>query len=125
MFSFYPTKILGTYGDGGFVLTNNYNLYKKIKRIRFYGIETVDKKNKYLNKYYSNEDGINSRLDEIQAGILNFKLSLVERFIKKRRYLASLYFKELKSTSLVLPKLNKNNYHVYHLFTVYHLHRKK
>ena len=124
-FSFYPTKILGTYGDGGFVLTNDYNLYKKIKRIRFYGIETVDKKNKYLNKYYSNEDGINSRLDEIQAGILNFKLSLVEKFIKKRRYLASLYLKELKLTNLILPKPNKNNYHVYHLFTVYHLHREK
>ena len=124
-FSFYPTKILGTYGDGGFILTNDYNLYKKIKRIRFYGIETVDKKNKYLNKYYSNEDGINSRLDEIQAGILNFKLSLVEKFIKKRRYLASLYLKELKFTNLVLPELNKNNYHVYHLFTVYHSHREK
>ena len=43
-FSFYPTKILGAYGDGGFILTNDYDLYKKIKRIRFYGIETLDKK---------------------------------------------------------------------------------
>ena len=43
-FSFYPTKILGAYGDGGFIFTQNYNLYKKIKRIRFYGIETIDKK---------------------------------------------------------------------------------
>lgn len=124
-FSFYPTKILGAYGDGGFVLTNDYNLYKKIKRIRFYGIETIDRKNKYLNKYYSNEDGINSRLDEIQAGILNFKLSMTEKFIKKRRYLANLYLKELKFTNIVLPKLNKDNYHVYHLFTVYHLQREK
>lgn len=124
-FSFYPTKILGAYGDGGFILTDNYNLYKKIKRIRFYGIETVDKKNRYLNKYYSNEDGINSRLDEIQAGILNFKLSLTEKFIKKRRFLANLYFKELKFTNLVLPKLNRYNYHVYHLFTVYHKQREK
>ena len=47
-FSFYPTKILGAYGDGGFILTNDYNLYKKIKRIRFYGIETVDKKTNIL-----------------------------------------------------------------------------
>ena len=124
-FSFYPTKILGAYGDGGFILTNNYNLYKKIKRIRFYGIETVDKKNKFYNKYFSNEDGINSRIDEIQASILNFKLSKVDQFIEKRRHLADLYFKELSSTSLVLPKLNSYSDHVYHLFTVYHPQRDK
>ena len=47
-FSFYPTKILGAYGDGGLILTNNFNLYKKIKKIRFYGIETVDKKTNFL-----------------------------------------------------------------------------
>ena len=119
-FSFYPTKILGAYGDGGFILTNNYNLYKKIKRIRFYGIETVDKRNKYLNKYYSNEDGINSRLDEIQAGILNFKLSIIEKLIARRRHLASLYFKELISTELKLPIIRKYSDHVFHLFTIYH-----
>jgi dTDP-3-amino-2,3,6-trideoxy-4-keto-D-glucose/dTDP-3-amino-3,4,6-trideoxy-alpha-D-glucose/dTDP-2,6-dideoxy-D-kanosamine transaminase len=124
-FSFYPTKILGAYGDGGFILTNNYNLYKKIKRIRFYGIETVDKKNKYFNKYYSNEDGINSRLDEIQAGILNFKLSIIEKLIARRRHLASLYFKELISTELKLPLVRKYSDHVFHLFTIYHPRRDK
>jgi len=46
-FSFYPTKILGAYGDGGFIFTQNYEFYKKIKRIRFYGIETVDNKNEF------------------------------------------------------------------------------
>ena len=112
-FSFYPTKILGAYGDGGFVLTNDYNLYKKIKRIRFYGIETIDKKNKYINKYYSNEDGINSRLDEIQAGILNFKLSIIEKLILRRRHLAQLYFKELSLTNLKLPPISKNSDHVF------------
>ena len=124
-FSFYPTKILGAYGDGGFILTNDYNLYKKIKRIRFYGIETVDKKNKYFNKYYSNEDGINSRLDEIQAGILNFKLSIIEKLIARRRHLASLYFKELNSTEIGLPLVRKYSDHVFHLFTVYHPQRNK
>ena len=73
-FSFYPTKILGAYGDGGFILTNNFNYYKKIKRLRFYGIETIDKKNKFKNMYYANENGFNSRLDEIQSSILNLKL---------------------------------------------------
>jgi len=79
-FSFYPTKILGAYGDGGFILTNDYKLYKKIKRIRFYGIETVEKTN-FKDKYYANENGINSRLDEIQASILNLKLK--KKFQKK------------------------------------------
>ena len=51
-FSFYPTKILGAYSDGGFILTNDYKIYKKIKRLRFYGIETVENR-KYKNKYYS------------------------------------------------------------------------
>ena len=66
-FSFYPTKILGAYGDGGLILTNNYSLYNKIKRIRFYGIETLNKKSKFFKEYYANEDGVNSRIDEIQA----------------------------------------------------------
>tara|TARA_B100001057_G_scaffold299233_1_gene299346 strand:+ start:5858 stop:6988 length:1131 start_codon:yes stop_codon:yes gene_type:complete len=124
-FSFYPTKILGAYGDGGFILTNEYSLYKKIKRIRFYGIETVDKNDKYFNKYYSNEDGINSRLDELQASILNFKLSIIEKLIKRRRHIANLYFKELASTKLRLPLMNKFSDHVFHLFTVYHPKREK
>ena len=47
-FSFYPTKILGAYGDGGFILTNNFKLYSKIKKIRFYGIDTIDKKISFL-----------------------------------------------------------------------------
>ena len=124
-FSFYPTKILGAYGDGGFILTNDYSLYKKIKRIRFYGIETVDKNNQYFNKYYSNEDGINSRLDEIQASILNFKLSIIEKLIKRRRHIANLYFKELRKTKLKLPLMNKYSDHVFHLFTVYYPNREK
>jgi len=124
-FSFYPTKILGAYGDGGFILTNNFSLFKKILRIRFYGIETLDKKNKYYKKYYSNEDGLNSRMDEIQASILNFKFSKLEKFIKRRNDIASRYFKKLKFTNLKLPELNLNSNHVYHQFTVYHLKRDK
>lgn len=118
-FSFYPTKILGAYGDGGFILTNSFESYKKIKRLRFYGIETV-KKNKFKNKYYSFENGFNSRLDEIQSSILNFKLNKVDFFIKKRRFLARKYYLNLKSSGLVLPEESKDCLHVYHLFTVFH-----
>lgn len=123
-FSFYPTKILGAYGDGGFILTNDFKYYKKIKRLRFYGIETNDNKNKFQNQYYANENGFNSRLDEIQASMLNFKLKKTKNFIKKRRELANIYLKELKKTDLKLPFENKNCLHVYHLFTVYHKNAK-
>ncbi len=119
-FSFYPTKILGAYGDGGFIITNNRKLYLKAKRIRFYGIETEIKKNIFLNQYYSNEFGINSRIDEIQSSILNFKLNKVDNFILKRRRLAKIYFKNLSNTDLKLPNENKYCNHVYHLFTVRH-----
>ena len=124
-FSFYPTKILGAYGDGGFILSKSKQLHEKIKRLRFYGIETVNKKNKFYNKYYANENGINSRIDEIQCSILNFKLNYINQFIDKRIILANEYFENLKDTSLVLPYKNLNNKHVYHLFTVYHPQRDK
>ena len=118
-FSFYPTKILGAYGDGGFILTNNFNAYKKIKRIRFYGIETVQK-TKFKDKYYANENGVNSRLDEIQATILNLKLDKVENFINIRRKIANIYLKKLSFDKTILPTENSKCKHVYHLFTVYH-----
>ncbi len=118
-FSFYPTKILGAYGDGGFILTNDFNAYKKIKRIRFYGIETVQK-TKFKNKYYANENGLNSRLDEIQAAILNFKINKVENFINKRRKIANIYLKKLSFDKTILPIENSKCKHVYHLFTIYH-----
>ena len=119
-FSFYPTKILGAYGDGGFVGSKNKLLIEKVKRIRLYGMDKINKKNKFFNKYYSNEHGINSRIDEIQCSILNLKLKKVKSFIIKRRKIANIYKKNLYKTSLVLPPENKNCEHVYHLFVVYH-----
>ena len=124
-FSFYPTKILGAYGDGGFIVTNNRKFFEKAKRIRFYGIETEVKKNSFINQYYANEFGINSRMDEIQSSILNFKLNKVDQFIKKRRKLAKLYFNYLSNTDLILPKENDFCKHAYHLFTVRHKKAKK
>jgi|TARA_B110000116_G_C16778481_1_gene557029 aminotransferase EvaB len=119
-FSFYPTKILGGYGDGGFVSTKSLDLYKKIRRIRFYGIEQINKKNKFNKKYYSNEHGINSRLDELHSSILNIKLLEVKSYIRKRKEIASIYNKELRDTSLKLPIQKKNCLHVFHLYTVFH-----
>lgn len=119
-FSFYPTKILGGYSDGGFILTNNYKYYSAIKKIRFYGIDTVDKKNKFYNKYYSNLNGINSRLDEINSKILDFKLKKIDYFISRRRFIANIYNSELRNTKLILPYMNKDKFDVFHLYTVYH-----
>jgi len=119
-FSFYPTKILGGYGDGGFVLTNDFKLFSKIKKIRFYGIDTINKQNKFYNKYYSNINGLNSRLDEINSKILNFKLNKIDKFILKRRKIAKVYDRELKNTELKLPIINSEKFDVYHLYTVYH-----
>ena len=119
-FSFYPTKILGAYGDGGFLTTQSKKLYGKMKRMRFYGIENFNRKNKYNNKYYSNEHGINSRISEMQLSILNIKLPKVNYWINKRRKIAKMYFEGLKNTSLKLPIENKTNKDVYHLYTVYH-----
>ena len=119
-FSFYPTKILGAYGDGGFVGTKNKSLFNKIKQIRFYGIDELNKKNKFFKKYYANVHGINSRIDEIQCSILNLKLPFVDQYINKRRKVAKIYKEELKDSELSLPVENKNTKHVYHLFVVYH-----
>ena len=124
MFFFLPNKNSRCIWRWGFILTNDYNAYKKIKRIRFYGIETVEK-NKFKDKYYANENGVNSRLDEIQASILRFKLKKTDEFIQKRRDLAKLYTKKLSATNLHLPRENLNCKHVFHLFTVFHSKAKK
>ena len=124
-FSFYPTKILGAYGDGGFITVKSKKIFEKMRRIRFYGIEGINKKNKFYGKYYSNEQGINSRIDELHLSILNIKLSSVKKFIKKRVQIANYYKKSLKDTSLLLPNVRKDNKHVYHLFTVYHKKRQE
>ena len=124
-FSFYPTKILGAYGDGGFIVAKNRQLFLKTRLMRFYGIDTLDKKNFFYKKYYSNIHGINSRIDEIQCSILNTKIKKVKNFIKLREIIAKTYYKNLINTDLVLPIKNKFNKHVYHLFVVYHPKRDK
>ena len=119
-YSFYPTKILGAYGDGGFLTTNNKKLYEKMHRFRFYGIDTLKKNKKWNNKYYSIDHGTNSRLSEIQASILNLKLKYVNSYIRKRRFIAQKYFKGLMESGIILPIVNKKNFHVFHIFAVSH-----
>lgn len=114
-FSFYPTKILGTYGDGGCVSTPHATVATKLRRLRFYGMETT---------YYSIEDGVNSRLDEIHAAILRGKLKKLENYVTARRLIATRYNEALEETSLVLPKVGENNFHAYYLYVVRHPERE-
>ena len=119
-FSFYPTKNLGAYGDGGFLTTKNLALYEKMRRIRFYGIEQLKPKNKFNKKYYSFENGINSRLDEIQSSILNLKIRYFNKNLIKKKKIAKFYDNNLGVTKLSLPKVSPQNEHTYHQYVVRH-----
>jgi len=114
-FSFYPTKNLGAYGVGGFIGTSIKKYADRAYQLRKYGMK---------NLYYSEEHGINSRLDEVQAAILNFKLKKLKLWINKRRKIAQIYNDFLQNTSLILPKENEDNYHSYHSYVVRHPNRK-
>lgn len=109
--SFYPTKVLGAYGDGGLILTNSAELDHKLRKLRFYGAEKT---------YYAMEHGYNSRLDEVQAAILLTKLPHLEDYISRRRTIADLYNELLKGTDLILPKESEYNRHSYYLYVVRH-----
>ena len=110
-FSFYPTKILGGYGDGGMVLTSDTALAARVRRLRVYGTDQT---------YYAEEHGCNSRLDEVQAEILRRKLRRIDTYIERRRALARRYDEQLRGTGLVLPAARPGNRHVYHLYVVRH-----
>ena len=115
-FSFYPTKNLGAAGDGGMIIANNLSIGKRLLRIREYG---WDKKRKTL------EHGVNSRLDEIQASILNIKFKDIEKINKKRINIANFYLKNLKNYLIKLPKIRRNTKHVFHIFSILVKKRKK
>ncbi len=108
-FSFYPTKNLGAYGDGGAVLTNSTEIFKQIKLLRMYGESS---------RYNSILVGHNSRLDELQAGILNVKLNYLDKWNTQRRYLAGVYKDELDQLPLEIVSEEESSESVYHLFVV-------
>ena len=111
-FSFYPTKILGAYGDGGFITCKNIKNLEKLKKLRFYGLETSNKKHSKYKNYYSNLHGINSRLDSIQSTILNLKLRFIKKWINKRQEYAKIY------NQMILKKKQINKNHVFHLYVL-------
>ncbi len=107
--SFYPGKNLGALGDGGAVTTNDKNLVKVIKALANYGS---------IKKYVSQYVGLNSRLDEMQAAILNVKLKYLEKEIEGRREVAKYYIDNINNDKILLPKIVDWNAHVFHLFPI-------
>ena len=108
-FSFYPTKNLGALGDGGMVVTDDPELSEKIRLLREYG---------WKERYISAVQGMNSRLDELQAAILRVKLPHLDAENETRRRLAAIYHSLLSETELILPKTNPDVTHVYHQYVV-------
>lgn len=109
-FSFYPTKNLGCYGDGGMIVTNSEKLYGKLLLLRDYGRDS-----RYRHKII----GYNSRLDTIQASILRVKFKYLESWNQRRRKLAALYNRLLgRVEEIRLPEEEKGYQHVYHLYVI-------
>ncbi|WP_414945314.1 DegT/DnrJ/EryC1/StrS family aminotransferase [Amycolatopsis sp. cmx-11-32] len=111
-FSFYPTKVLGAYGDGGAVITSAESVERKLRRLRYYGMD---------ERYYTLETPAhNSRLDEVQAEILRRKLKRLDTYTAARRAVAERYVEGLGDTELKLPRTVSGNEHVYYVYVVRH-----
>lgn len=108
-FSFYPGKNLGALGDGGCITTNDEEVAIKIRALGNYGS---------LVKYENIYKGLNSRLDEIQAAILDLKLQFLDADNQQRREIAKIYRENIKNEKIVLPKPYKEESHVWHLFVI-------
>ncbi|WVN07896.1 DegT/DnrJ/EryC1/StrS family aminotransferase [Xanthomonas oryzae pv. oryzicola] len=108
-FSFFPTKNLGALGDGGAVTTSDTRLAERIRALRNYGSEV---------KYHHLCQGVNSRLDEMQAAFVRVKLGYLEEEIALRRAVAQRYLQGIDHPLIVLPTLVAEQQHVWHLFVV-------
>lgn len=108
--SFFPTKNLGAFGDGGAIVTNNEELANKIRQLRFHGS---------LKRYVHDYIGLNSRLDEIQAAVLRVKLKYLDEWNCKRQTAAEYYnklFKDIKG--VVSPQITVGCHHIFHQYTI-------
>ncbi len=108
-FSFYPTKNLGAFGDGGAIVTNQEEIIEKVKVFRNYGSE---------KRYYNKVVGANSRLDELQAGFLRVRLSHMQEILECRQEAAQQYLKKISNSQIVLPTIREGAAHVWHQFVV-------
>ncbi len=107
--SFFPGKTLGCFGDGGAVITNDSEIIERIKIFRNHG---------QTKKYIYAEHGINSRLDEIQAAVLNVKLNHIAKWIQKRIIIAKYYIENINNKNLILPIISTQIQHAFNYFTL-------
>jgi dTDP-4-amino-4,6-dideoxygalactose transaminase len=108
-FSFFPSKNLAGYGDGGMIVTSDKELAENLRLLRNHGSD---------RRYHHKILGYNSRLDELQAAIIRVKMRHIDRFNECRRANAALYRKLIKSNEIVLPGERENCSHVYHQYTI-------
>ena len=108
-FSFFPSKNLAGYGDGGMVITRSEEIAGRIKMLRNHGSS---------KRYYHQEIGYNSRLDEIQAAIIRVKLKKIDQFNTARRQNAVAYCAAINNKNVTLPAVASGCEHVYHQFTI-------
>lgn len=108
-FSFYPTKNLGAFGDAGAIVTNNREIAEAAKILRNYGSE---------KKYHNKIVGMNSRLDEMQAGLLRVRLSHMKQLIEERQQICERYLREINNTKIILPIIKNGVTTVWHQFVV-------
>jgi len=108
-FSFYPTKNLGAYGDGGMILTADSGLAEKCRCLRMYGMKEA---------YKAGVEGYNSRLDEIQAAILKVKLKYLAEWNQRRQKIASFYLKNINHPLITLPLISQDRQSAFHLFVI-------
>ena len=108
--SFFPSKNLGCFGDGGAVYTDDDELGKKIRSIASHGMKV---------RYHYNDIGVNSRLDTLQAAILRVKLKYLDRYNKARQAVADYYDKAFAACSdIIVPEREKFSSHIFHQYTV-------
>jgi len=109
-FSFYPTKVLGAFGDGGMAITSSPELAARLRRLRFYGME---------GGYYAQEEGYNSRLDELQAALLEYRMGTIDAEVAQRIAIARKYDEGLAGVGdLLLPATRPGRSHQFYLYTV-------
>ncbi len=115
-FSFYPSKNLGAFGDAGAVVTNDSELAEKIRIFRNYGSE---------KRYYNMVVGTNSRLDEMQAGLLRIRLKHMDELENEKRQIAQKYLEEIKNSEILLPRIRNGVTHIWHQFVIRVRNRKE
>ena len=108
-FSFYPSKNLGAFGDAGAIVTDNPKIAEDIRVFRNYGSE---------KRYYNRVVGTNSRLDEMQAGLLRVRLSHIKELENEKRKICTRYLNEINNPNIVLPSIRDGATHIWHQFVI-------